>query len=290
MKAQDIAYTEQLFTIDMNASLFSALRRMIRQNLYRITVVDSKRRVRGVLPSLRVLDVLAGRRGDGIKERRGKNLQDLWEEPVGFFIGGYLHELSKDMPLKGVISYIMENKVGHVVLTDRAETVQGVVTESCILNRLPMKEYGIQISEIMTSNVYTLGSQRTIRDAIELLSSHKIRRLPIMDGKEIGGLLTAKGILEHFVSPEFQQEDILSEEEVDRIMSKTLGSTGLKRPVTLSSDEDLVRLMQEMEGTEQRAYPIVDDEELEGIVTSRDMVSKLPKLMGIDEFLECIQN
>ncbi|MFW6110544.1 MAG: CBS domain-containing protein [Thermoproteota archaeon] len=283
-----MAYTEQLYLIDINASLLSALNKMTEQGIHRLTVVDSKNHVRGVLSSLRVLDVLAGRRGDGIKKREGENLEKLLEEGVHLFVGDYLHQLSLDMSLRGLISYIMENRVCHITLTDQAGTIRGVVTGSCVLNQFPLKEYGIKISDVMTPEVHTLSSQRTIREAIEMLSSYNIRRLPIMEDEEIKGLVNAKELLQNFAPSNLRTPP--SEEAVDRIMSKKLGSIGAKKPTAYSQEDDIVCLVEEIRRGEQKAFPILEDGRLVGIATSRDIISELPKVMGITKFLSLIQS
>lgn len=242
-----------------------------------------------MLSSLRLLDVLAGRRGDGIKEREGEKLESLLEEPVQLFVGEYLHELSQDIPLRGMISYIMENKVGHIVLTDQAGTLGGIVTGRCILKRLPLKEYGISISEVMTPEVHTLPPESTIRDAVEMLASHNIRRLPIVDEREIKGMINAKRLLKSFTLSDLPPGRALSRDDVDRIMSKTLESTGLETPKTLREDNDVLSLLEEMRETDQRAFPILKEDSLKGIATSRDILCELPRIMGIEEFLRLIQ-
>ncbi|MFW6117240.1 MAG: CBS domain-containing protein [Thermoproteota archaeon] len=262
---------------------------MTEQSIHRLTVVDSRNHVRGV-SSLRVLDVLAGRRGEGIKEREGENLEKLLEEGIHLFVGDYLHQLSQDMPLRGIISYIMENKIGHIVLTDQKGTIRGIVTGSCILNRLPLREYGIQISEIITPEVHTLTPERTIREAVEKLASHNIRRLPIVEGGEIKGLANAKTLLKEFTTPDLPSRTGFSEDDVDRAMGKTLESIRLKKPKTLREDNDVVSLLEEMREGDQRAFPILKEDRLKGIATPRDILCKLPSLMGIEEFLRLIQH
>ena len=215
-------------------------------------------------------------------------MEDLLEEGVHLFVGDYLHQLSQDIPLRGMISYIMENRVCHITLTDQAGTIRGIVTGSCILNHLPLKEYGIKISDIMTPEVHTLSSQRTIREAIEMLSSHNIRRLPIMQDEHLEGLVNAKELLQNFAPSNLGIPP--SEGAVDRIMSKKLSSIEAKKPKTYSSEYDIVCLVEEMRRGEQKAFPILENRRLMGITTSRDIISELPKLMGINKFLSLIQS
>jgi CBS domain-containing protein len=279
-----------LFTTDVDASLLSALNVITENNLHRLTVVDSEMRVRGVLTNLRLLDVLAGRRGEGIKEREGKTLRLILEEPVHLFVAEYLHKLSQDMPLRGTLSYIMENKVGHILLTDQMARLRGVITDSCILSVLPLKNYGVTIFDLMTQAVHTSTVDHVIRDAVETLSSHKIRRLLICKEHKVVGLMTANEILQKFSPNMFPSGDKFLEKHVNGIMSETLGSLDIKKPKTFKEHEDISVLIKEMRKSKQRGFPVVEDEVLRGIVTPRDVVCKLPRLLGINEFVELIEN
>ncbi len=290
-EALDLAYTKRMYLINMNSPLLLAIDMMTSHwNIYRLTVVDSRMRVKGVLSCLKILDTLVGRRGEGMKSRAGKGIEPLFRQPVRLLIDEYLHKLSQDIPLKGLISYIMENEVGHIVLVNQMNVCRGIITERRIINRLPSHFYRISISDLMTRKIYSITPTQTIYDAVEIMSSHGVRRLPIIEDKEIIGIVTARDLLNHFKSAEYHIDAILTKEEITEFMHSQITSVTFQKPPNLSLDSDINELIRELKETKQGIYPIIETEgDIVGIASSRDVVVKLPKIIGIDKFIELIQ-
>ncbi len=290
IKASDIAHTEKIYEIQMNSPLLLAINMMTSmQNIYRLTVVDAKRCVRGVLSCLRVLDVLAGRKGEGIKKRSGKGFEPLLKQPIQLFINEYLHKLSLTMPLKGVISYIMENQIGHIVLVDQMNVLRGVITEHCILDRLSLKNVNIKVEKLMETDIYSLTHDNTIVDAIVEMSSHRIRRLPILGDGQLKGVITATDILRHLILSGYHVEAVLVKKDFDHFLHDSIKSIDFEKPNILKLGDDLQKIMKIYRESNINAFPVLDpSDKMVGIVTSRDLVTKLPRLIGFDRYFELI--
>ncbi|MFN3588520.1 MAG: CBS domain-containing protein [Spirosomataceae bacterium] len=56
------------------------------------------------------------------------------------------------------------------------------------------------ISDVMTSNVFTVTREKTIRDCMSLMSTHKFRHLPVMDGEAVVGVLSISDIVTQIIS------------------------------------------------------------------------------------------
>ena len=290
IKASDIAHTEKIYEIHMNSPLLLAINMMTSmQNIYRLTVVDAKRCVRGVLSCLRVLDVLAGRKGEGIKKRSGKGFEPLLKQPIHLFINEYLHKLSLDIPLKGVISYIMENQIGHIVLVDQMNVMRGVITERCILDRLSLKNVNMKIEKLMETDIYSLTHNNTIVDAIVEMSSHRIRRLPILEDGQLKGVITATDILRHLILSGYHVEAVLAKKDFDHFLYDSIKSIDFEKPDALKLGDDLQKLLKKYRESDINAFLVLDhSDNVAGIVTSRDLVTKLPRLIGLERFFDLI--
>lgn len=274
----------------MNSPLLLAINMMTSiQNIYRLTVVDAKRCVRGVLSCLRVLDVLAGRKGEGIKKRSGRGFEPLLRQPIHLFINEYLHKLSLDIPLKGVISYIMENQIGHVVLVDQMNVLRGVITERCILNKISLNDVNMKVEKLMETDVYSLTPDYTIADAIVEMSSHRIRRLPIIEDGQIKGIINATDILKHLVLSGYHVEAVLVKKDFDHFLHDTIKSINFEKHEVLKMGDDLQGLLKKYRESNINAFLVLDyDDKVAGIVTSRDLVTKLPRLIGLEKFFDLI--
>jgi CBS domain-containing membrane protein len=289
-RATDIAYTENIYQIHMKSPLQSALDMMAsKRNIYRLTVVDYKKHVRGVISGTRVLDIIAGRRGIGIKKRLGKNFEAFLRQPVRLFINEYLHKLSHQIPLKGIVSYVAENNIGHIILVDQMNRLYGVITERCIIDHLPLRSYGLTISDIMTTNVHSISSSQTLLDASSVMSSHNIRRLPVFEEKQLCGMITVTDILKYLISFERHIDAILTKEEMKKFMQDPIKSLDLKEPIVLNSKSEFEEFLKIMRKSRTGGFPVIDEDgKMIGIVSSRDVVVKLPKLLELQTFMELI--
>ena len=287
--ALDLAYTKKIFSVRMDSPLFIGLYMMAsNRGIYRLTVTDSRRQVRGILSGIQILETFMGRRGVGIKRRVGKDFESLFQQPIKLFINEYLHKLSCTLPLHGLLSYIVENNVGHIVLVDQLNTLRGVVTERCIIDRLEVENFGIKVSDIMTSKIYTVNPVHTIVDVIDIMSAHRIRRVPILDKEKVIGIVTATDILRHLMRSEFHIEAILSKNDIKQFLMSSIGDIEFSQPSSIHPDNDLGVLLKQLKETEYTGFPVIKDGKLMGIISSRDMVIKTPKLLGIDSFAELI--
>jgi predicted transcriptional regulator len=290
-RACDIAYQQKIYTINMTSPLVLALTMMTGNlDIYRLTVLDSRRSVKGVLSGLRMAEIMANLKGEGIKRRAGKGLEPLLKQPVQLFVDEYLHKLSFEMPTKGIISYIVENQIGHIVLVDQRNTLRGVVTERCILDRLPQKDFGMHVSDIMTGKVHAVTYSQTLQDAVELMSSHGVRRLPVIENGNLRGIITVVDILRHLTSSDYHIEAVLSRKYMSEFMLDKVSDVCIANPEPLHPDSGIDELLEWLAQRRFTGFPVVDGSgNIKGIVTSRDLVAKLPRLMGIDEFVDSLK-
>ena len=51
------------------------------------------------------------------------------------------------------------------------------------------------VSEVMTKEVITISPVDTIEDAVELMTKHNIKKLPVLDGDKLVGIVTSTDIV-----------------------------------------------------------------------------------------------
>ncbi len=85
------------------------------------------------------------------------------------------------------------NQLGCLVVMDGEATV-GIVTERDIVRRVCARKLPgeTKVLEIMSKNLITIDPDASIKDAARVMSSNKIRRLPVLkDGKLVGILVAS---------------------------------------------------------------------------------------------------
>ncbi len=104
-----------------------------------------------------------------------------------------------------IVSKMVNDKIGSVVLTDSDGYLSGIFTESDLVKLLHKHLvdnslnwlWTTPVSEIMSRKLITIMESTHCREAIKIMASHRIRRLPIMDDndEELVGIVTERDIL-----------------------------------------------------------------------------------------------
>lgn len=100
-----------------------------------------------------------------------------------------------------------DNKIGSIVVMDN-DRLAGIFTERDLLNRVVAKGGDAKktvLAEVMSKNVVTSSITETLEDCFKKMESTKCRRLPIVDGKKVVGMVTMRNILE-WLFKEAQEE------------------------------------------------------------------------------------
>jgi len=110
--------------------------------------------------------------------------------------------ISEDMDVREAAKIMNKHHIGSLVVIDEKEgyneALIGIITERDILekvtaaNKLPSK---VLVKDVMTKKVITIGPEEYIDDAVYLMIQNKIKKLPVLDGCEIVGIITSTDIV-----------------------------------------------------------------------------------------------
>ncbi len=132
----------------------------------------------------------------------------------------------------------------------------------------------------MTSNPYTISPDATIAEALELMRHNGIRKLPVVKGGELVGIVTEREMLE--VSP--SKATTLSVFEVNYLLGKTKVSQAMTKDlITISADALLEEAALLMRDNNISTLPVLDGEKLCGIITETDIFNAFIELMGFGD-------
>jgi acetoin utilization protein AcuB len=135
------------------------------------------------------------------------------------------------------------------------------------------------MSDVMTTNVYTIPSNTSLAEARRVMEAHHVRRIPVVDRGTLVGIVTRDQL--DRVGP--SQVSSFNIHDLTRILNKvTIKDVMTKNPVTVSPDatvEEAVTLAQEKK---IGALLVVDNGRLVGIATTNDFFYKiLNPILGI---------
>jgi CBS domain-containing protein len=98
--------------------------------------------------------------------------------------------------------YMMEHGVGAVPVL-RDGNLTGILSERDIMNRVVAvgRTPGTTaVSEVMTANPRAVAADESIEECLFIMREFGFRHLPIVDGKELKGLVSLRDVLMHQVA------------------------------------------------------------------------------------------
>jgi acetoin utilization protein AcuB len=126
----------------------------------------------------------------------------------------------------------------------------------------------IKVIDVMTKDPLTVTPTETIGQADELMNTNKIRQLPVVQGKDLVGIVTDRDI-RSFLSGSLL-EGVAAREEALNTKLREIMTT---EPMTLSPDDDLQEAVEIMIDEKIGGIPVVDETEgVVGIVTYVDIL------------------
>ena len=99
-----------------------------------------------------------------------------------------------DDSISSLLAKMVIHDIGAIIVV-KEEVPIGIITEKDILERGILKDkdvYKTQANEIMSTPLITIEHDRSIKEAIELMKKHNIRRLAVIDNRALVGLVTER--------------------------------------------------------------------------------------------------
>ncbi len=133
----------------------------------------------------------------------------------------------------------------------------------------------------MTTDLVVTGIDTTVADATALLTQHRIRRLPIVDSdNKLVGILSKEDIaraLPSIIDPTKNESEraLAAQAKVSSFMTEN--------PITATPTDPLERVVLTMRRNKVGGIPVIEDDELAGIITESDIFRAVNEILGGEE-------
>jgi CBS domain-containing protein len=115
---------------------------------------------------------------------------------------GSLYQVAPEVMVFDGLKLLASYGVGAMVVMKQGRLV-GVFSERDYTRKVALEGKNSRetpISDIMTRQVITVPSTARTRDCMALMSQHKIRHLPVMDGQKVLALLSIRDIMDDIIA------------------------------------------------------------------------------------------
>ena len=105
--------------------------------------------------------------------------------------GGEVLEIDGDSSVFEAVQLMVENNVGSLLVTERAEVV-GIVTERDYLRRVTLegRTEEAPLREIMSSPLVVATLETTVDECMAMMTDRRIRHIPVVDEGKVVGLVS----------------------------------------------------------------------------------------------------
>lgn len=242
MAAKDIIFCSENDTID------SVVGKIVKSGHRRIPVVSKGSVVVGVVTKSDILDAFL--RGEPFENTIS---EIMTRNPI-------VCESSE--PMEHVIQKFRISRRGGFPVVERGKLV-GMISERDIAKRKPDSE--CTVGKIMTRKPMVVQSNVSVHDCLKTMVNTKYRRLPVVEGRKLVGIVTSEDLLAYIYDKKYSIEEL--DEPIDVVMKNNV--------ITVSPDESVYSASETMDKNGIGGLIVVSEGNLlEGIVTEHDIVKK----------------
>jgi len=95
--------------------------------------------------------------------------------------------------VQGVVNLLTQNRIGAVLVVDSKGSIAGIVSERDVVRALSehgSAAMGKKAADIMTKKVKTCSPTDTEAELMGLMTEHRIRHLPVVEGGKLAGMIS----------------------------------------------------------------------------------------------------
>jgi CBS domain-containing protein len=126
--------------------------------------------------------------------------------------GNAVWSISPDANVYEALKLLAEKDVGALLVVDQ-DRIAGIISERDYARKVILKgktSMETPVREIMTSRVFTVKPDQTIEDCMAMMTTNRIRHLPVVDGERLVGVISIGDVVKAIIS---QQEFVIEQLE-----------------------------------------------------------------------------
>ncbi len=117
--------------------------------------------------------------------------------------GGKVFSIYPDATVFDAVAKMAEHDIGSLIVMD-GDALVGIITERHYARNVVLKgktSPTTTVGEIMERQVITVRPEQSVEDCMALMTSQRVRHLPVIEGKKIIGIVSigdlVKSIIDH---------------------------------------------------------------------------------------------
>jgi CBS domain-containing protein len=137
----------------------------------------------------------------------------------------------------------------------------------------PTASTSTPVRERMTTELIKLTADTTLHNAEKLLKRHHIRHAPVVEGKKLIGIISLTDIQRLTFGSPYGEPDPMGDRSLADMLS--VGQVMHTHPDVIAPETTIQEAARKLIDAEYHALPVVKDGELQGILTTTDLLKLL---------------
>lgn len=125
------------------------------------------------------------------------------------------------------------------------------------------------VSTIMTKDVISVSEKGSLDEVVSIFKNKSIRHLPVKEGNKVVGIISRTDINRLTFGALFDNQEGIDAAVLDMLNIPQVMSD---KPRTVTSDTTIREVAEIFSEAEYHSLPVVDNDELRGIVTTTDVI------------------
>jgi CBS domain-containing protein len=120
--------------------------------------------------------------------------------------------LSPEATVYDAVAMMADKGIGALLVISGGK-LAGIVSERDYARKVILKgkhSHEMQVREIMTSPVFTVSPEHSVEDCMRIITAHRIRHLPVMEGDTLKGMISIGDVVRSIISAQAHTIDQLS--------------------------------------------------------------------------------
>ena len=116
--------------------------------------------------------------------------------------GTNVWSISPEATVFDAIQMMADKNVGALLVTDGSKLV-GIISERDYTRKVALKGKSSKetaVSEILSGDLVKVSPANTVEDCMRLMTDHRIRHLPVLDGEKIVGVVSIGDLVNWIIS------------------------------------------------------------------------------------------
>lgn len=119
--------------------------------------------------------------------------------------------IAPDALVRDLLALLAEHNIGAVVVSPDGRAIAGIVSERDVVRRLHADATTLDgpVSAIMTANVQTCEPSTPVDELAALMTRHRIRHVPVVDGDQLAGIASIGDVVRHRIDElQFERDQL----------------------------------------------------------------------------------